>query len=246
MEAKTIDRLRRAFISPAERPRAQTCTLESERLVAAVRLELPVGERREVLDHVAVCATCAEDWRIAACMWREEQAWNVEHEEPNEHEATSSRVVEGPWLHRVQHHVAAAAAVAAVAVVVAVGVRVIAPAGGGGSDLAGPGAAPVTRGTAGYRPASTLPEDATLPRDAFRLSWTAGPQGTRYDLWVIDEGAPLGENLVYAEGLERAEYQVPPADLEVLDPETRLLWRVEAVLPDGTRKGSATHITGVE
>jgi hypothetical protein len=66
-----ISRLRAAFTAPA--PPAGSCP-EPDRIWEAVRGELPPEEVREIVDHVAVCASCAEDWRIAVAFEKESLA----------------------------------------------------------------------------------------------------------------------------------------------------------------------------
>jgi hypothetical protein len=66
-----LTRLRTAFAAPpmpaisAKRaPEPEACP-PSDRIWLAVRGELPPDELREIVDHIAACPACAEDWRIA-------------------------------------------------------------------------------------------------------------------------------------------------------------------------------------
>lgn len=62
MKDDETSRLRAAFTAPA--PPTGSCP-EPDRIWEAVHGNLPPEEIREIVDHVAVCASCAEDWRIA-------------------------------------------------------------------------------------------------------------------------------------------------------------------------------------
>jgi hypothetical protein len=66
-------RLRAAFqaIPEGEAP-SESCPAP-EKIWAAVHMELPQAERRELVDHLASCPFCAEDWRIAWQLSEEER-----------------------------------------------------------------------------------------------------------------------------------------------------------------------------
>jgi hypothetical protein len=67
-------RLRKAFAAPAGTvPEPEACP-PSDRIWLAVRGELPPDELREIVDHVATCPACAEDWRIAMAFEEESRA----------------------------------------------------------------------------------------------------------------------------------------------------------------------------
>jgi len=86
-------------------------------------------------------------------------------------------------------------------------------------------------------------DGATLPRERFELRWTAGPEGTLYDLRVLREDL---EELHRADGLEQAVHLVPPEALREISSGTRVLWQVTAHLPDGRTAVSGTFITTVK
>src|SRR5436305_14186272 len=71
-EAQQISRWRAAFAEPDAAPDPASCPTP-ETLWSAVRGELPAQQMGEVLDHVAACAACAEDWRLAAEINRQEE-----------------------------------------------------------------------------------------------------------------------------------------------------------------------------
>jgi hypothetical protein len=222
-EDQELQDLRAAFTAPADAaPETETCP-PPERIWAAVRGELPPAELREVVDHTAFCAACAEDWRLAAELAREEEARPAAAPAP-------SNVVYGRF--RRFGNVAAAALAAMLLLVV--GLRVT---GVIGTDE------PIYR--AGERPAieSRVPEAAALPAERFVLGWTPVPEAAGYDVRVSTEGLRV---IHEARGVGGTELQVPASALEGLPPGTRLLWQVEAALPEGAREVSKTFVTRLE
>jgi hypothetical protein len=76
---------------------------------------------------------------------------------------------------------------------------------------------------------SRVPE--ALPRDHVVLRWTPTP-GATYSVSVTDG---RGEVLHNARELRQAEYEVPAAAFGGLAPNTRVVWRVGANLPNRSR-----------
>jgi hypothetical protein len=89
-----------------------------------------------------------------------------------------------------------------------------------------------------------LPADgATLPRGEPTLRWTELEDGTLYDLDVTTADlAPVAR----ATNLEVARYELPAEALASLPSGTRLLWRVQARRPDGSRTSSPTFESTLE
>jgi hypothetical protein len=88
-------------------------------------------------------------------------------------------------------------------------------------------------------PAISTPLDATtpLPRDAATLRWSGAAEGSTYRVTLTTaELAPVAS----VGGLLAPTWTVPPASLEPLPAGTRLLWRVEARDPEGSRQRSPT------
>ena len=83
-----------------------------------------------------------------------------------------------------------------------------------------------------------LADGAALPIAGPRLRWR-GPEGASYDLSVVRQ-ADLVE-IHRAEGVTASEAEIPRAALADLADGDVLLWRVEALLTDGSRVASTTR-----
>ncbi|HEY6548397.1 MAG TPA: hypothetical protein VI589_10840 [Vicinamibacteria bacterium] len=213
-----LDRLRAALRALGEEARPREDCPSPEHLWGAVRAEVPVNERREVVDHVADCLACAEAWRLAL-----------------EIDPTPRPTVVAPaasWLGAFFTARALVPLAAGVVLAGAVGVLLLR----GPEKPADPGFREA--GLAAVR--SLLPENDPLPRSAFRLHWSAGPEGSRYDLRVTTESL---EPVAAAQGLAEASFLVPEAMLLSVPAGGRLLWQVQMRLPDGERRDSPTFIT---
>src|SRR5262245_4599186 len=129
-----------------------------ERVWLAVSGGLPPDERRELVERTAVDPRCAETWRIASEMWRASQA-----------RVAGGREVAAPGLTRrwTSGWLAMAATLFLVAAIGVVSLLNRRP----GDEF---------RASSGFVVESLVPADTALPRDAFRLRWTPGPEGSRY------------------------------------------------------------------
>jgi hypothetical protein len=216
-EAQQISRWRAAFAEPDAAPDPASCPTP-ETLWSAVRGELPAEPMREVVDHVAACAACAEDWRLAAELVRQE-----------EKAATGpGKVIPGRFG---QWRPLAAAAALAAGLLIAVGVY-----------RAQPVQEPTYREAqyAGIR--SLLPEGQALPRQAAVLRWSPLAGAVSYDVQVSTEDL---RTVATAKGQTATEYRVPESAFTGLPSGTRLFWQVDAVRPDGSHENSPTFITPV-
>jgi hypothetical protein len=88
-----------------------------------------------------------------------------------------------------------------------------------------------------------VPEGRPLPRSQCVLRWSPGRPGSRYDVRVATEAL---EPVATGRGLGVAEYRVPDEALASLPGGTKLLWQVEALLPDGSRWTSPTFVVRIE
>jgi len=210
-------RLRRAWAALAERALPSAACPEPETLWSAVRGELTPGEVYVLVGHTAGCPACAEAWRLARDLGPAAPA-RADFAWP-----VRSPLGRGAWG-------AVAAGVAALALAGAVFL-------GRSPDV------PQYRATQETAIRSLVPEERPLPRAAFVLRWTPGPATSRYTVHVATEAlTPLAR----AGGLTAAEYAVSEEALRTVPAGARVLWRVETVLPDGSRAASPTFRTSVQ
>ncbi|MBW8878904.1 MAG: hypothetical protein JF614_28460 [Acidobacteria bacterium] len=221
-DTRELAKLRAAFTAPATAaPPPEDCP-SPETIWAAVRGELPPQALREVVDHTARCAACAEDWRLAVEVDRQEAAQAAE--------TAPGKVIVGRFGRFRQ--LAAAAALAA-GLLVAVGVyrQAIVP------------SQPIYREAQQTQVRSLLPAGQPLPRQAAVLRWTPLPGAVSYDVSVSTEDL---RQVATAQGQTAAEYRLPPAALSGLPAGARLLWQVDAIFPDGHHVTSPTFTTPLQ
>jgi hypothetical protein len=212
-----LARLRAAFAAPDAAPDPETCPAP-EAIWAAVRGELPPRELREVVEHTAVCASCAEDWRLAVELEKQSAASQTAT-------VPAGRVIQGRF--GTLRTWSAAAALAA-GLLVAVGLY--------RTGNFGP-QEPTFREAQGTTVHSLLAEGQALPRQSAVLRWSPVPGAASYDVRISTEDLRLVDTV---QGRTATEYRVPDSALAGLPPGTKLLWQVDAVFPDGTRQSSQT------
>jgi hypothetical protein len=210
--------LRAAFQALGESAAGPCPEADLERVWLAVSGELPAAERRALVERMATDRALAEAWRVAAELWRASQ----------EKAAPEAETQAPRWAWSLGWVAAAAA------LVVVVGGTAVLWRGGPGGD--------VLRDQAPVAIESLVPAGTALPRDDFRLRWTPGPEGSRYEVRVTSEDLRL---LATATGLMAAEFVVVPAQLVDVGPGARVLWQVDLVLPDGGRVASQTFVMAV-
>jgi hypothetical protein len=173
-----------------------------------------------VVEHTSRCFACAEAWRLA----REFRGGSIP-------EAGSSGSTPASRVPELRTWTALAAAV-------------ITLAAGLGIMLLLRGAPPVVM-RAGEEVAITslVPESIPLPKNACILKWSEPAAGARYTVRVGTEDL---SPIALAEKLDRPEYKVETKDLEKVPAGAAIVWRVEAVLPDGRRVASPTFKNRVE
>jgi hypothetical protein len=214
------ERLALAFRALADAPEIEDVPEElRERIWLAVSGALPPEERRELVERTVTDPACAEAWRIASELWRASQRLAVD--EADVPSAPAVRWAPG-WL--------AAAAVLLLGTTIVISLLNRSP----GDEF---------RASSGFVVESLLPAEAALPRAAFRLRWTPGPEGSRYQVRVTTEDLRV---LTTAEDLTEAAFAVDPAVLAGLPAGAAVLWQVDAALPGGERLTSPTFVTRVE
>ncbi|HSN86985.1 MAG TPA: zf-HC2 domain-containing protein [Thermoanaerobaculia bacterium] len=216
-----LDWLQAAFKAPAEA--APEPHPEPDTIWSAVRGELPPNELREVVEHTAMCASCAEDWRLAAEFSKESVA---------EAARPAANVVYGRF--RQWRPLAAVAAMAA-GILIVVGLQMSGP-----TD---PGQEPGYRNEQRTEVRSLLPEGQALPRQAAELRWSPVPGASLYNVQVTTEDLRV---VASQESLSGTEYRLPESALTGLPAGSQILWQVEAVFPDGTRQTSETFFSTLQ
>lgn len=222
-DASRIEALQQAFSSIPVGSSGEDCP-EPERLWAAVRLELPPEERREIVRHTATCSACAEDWRVTWALWQKEQ-------EAEAHDC-DGKVLNGPWgaFKKSLPQVAAAALV-----LLAVGV--------GGVMLH---QAPETtfRGhqEAVEQTRSQNLDGASLPRERFLLRWEP-TEGATYKIHLMRKN---GDFIQAEPGLTTAEFMVPEDLLQDLKSGENVLWQVEIIAPGSGKETWGPFSTSIE
>ena len=190
----------------------------AETIWDSVEDKLDPTENEELLIHLGECAACSAAWRLAHRLYAEEKG-------------TKQQAEVIPFRRRQWVPLVAAAVV-----VLGIGLGVV--------QFTTRQQPPAEYRTQEDRwLESELISDQPLSRDACVLRWTAGPEGTTYDLKLTTEDLdPLGK----AWRLESPEYQIDPQALAGVPPGGAILWRVTAHLPDGRRLSSRTFSTPLE
>ncbi len=212
--------LREAFaaLADGESPPGER-EFEPAEVWAASAGKLDAARTRELLDLAVRDAECAEAWRLALELRRARESRGAGG-------SVGRRSPAGRWL---------AAAAAAAAVLLA---ALMLP---GLLERRGP-EAPVFREGERLAIESLLPAEP-LPRDTLDLAWSAGPAGTVYDVEVVTGDLDV---LHVARGLTGTTHRVPAAALASVEPGGVVLWRVRAILPDGSRVESPVFRAVVE
>ena len=218
-EEGELARMRRAFGSQSQPAPAPATCPPPETIWQAVRGELPPAQTRNVVEHMAACPSCAEDWRLAVALQRPETASKVIQ--------ASERFTFGQ---RVRNWGLAAAAVLALAVF-------------GVQWAQQTKVEPIYRGD-GATIQSLVEGGEALPRQQFLLRWSAlETPGATYDVEVSTEDLRV---VASGDDLREPQFLVPAHALAGLPPGARLLWKVDAELPQGGHVTSTTFVTTVQ
>ena len=96
------------------------------------------------------------------------------------------------------------------------------------------------RASSGCVVESLVPADVALPRDAFRLRWTPGPEGSRYQVRVTTEDLQV---LATAADLTAPEFVVEPAVLAgcPVEPACSGRWMCRSRTANGSRLQRSSH-----
>ncbi|GMT97532.1 hypothetical protein KH5H1_16510 [Corallococcus caeni] len=248
LDAASVERLRTAL----REDDAQGEPVDADRVWLAVTNALPAEERREIVEKVAADPAWAQAWRLAKAM--SQAAAEAERAPSAGVEATEGRAPaaggdapatggEAPAkvvplsarrepARRVWQGRPAWAAMAAMLVVL-LGTVVVLRQQQAGED---PNR---IRGGAAETITSSVPEATALPREAFVLRWSGVPQAVSWGVQVSSEDLKLFHR---AERLASREYTVPADVLAELPAGSRILWQVEARLPDGSVQRSNTFV----
>ncbi|NOK23391.1 hypothetical protein [Corallococcus carmarthensis] len=237
LDAGGVDRLRTALRDDD----AQGEPVDAERIWLAVTHALPAEERREVVERVAADPAWAQAWRLAKVM--AQAAAEAERAPAGVGGEVPAAGVEAPAKgvplaarreqpRRVWQQRPAWAAMAAMLVVL-VGTVVVVRQQQSRVDP------DRIRGGAAEAIASQVPEATALPREQFVLRWSGVPQAVSWSVQVSSEDLKLFHR---AERLESREYTVPADVLAELPSGARILWQVEARLPDGSVQRGSTFV----
>ena len=211
------ERLRAAFQSLGETAQDPSAPEDVDRIWRAAAGDLPPEERRELVDRMATDPGLAESWRVAHDLQRGAAS------------SHAAEVRQGRWW--MQPWVAVAALLV---LTVGIAVTVQRSRGGEGDTL---------RDSRRVQVESLIPADTLLPREGFRLRWSAGPEGSRYDVRVTTEDLRL---LATAMDLSDPELVVDADALATLAPRSRVFWQVDTKSPAGETIPSPTFVVRVE
>lgn len=190
-----------------------------ETLWSSGRAELNPVDNEPVILHMSECTACAAAWRVAQDLAED----RLEERAP----VTRTRLVVARWAPLAA---AAAVLIAVVSVVVFdTDEQRVTP--------------PVYRTQEGEWLEPVIPDGTSLPRGAFVLRWTAGPEGTTYDVRITTESL---DPVAGAARLDRSVFRVPEDELAELSSGARVFWQVTAHLPDGRRLESASFVVELE
>ena len=218
------ERLRTAFDTLAEDAAPGPDCADAAKIWAAACGELPPSEARALLDHALACPSCGTAWRLARQVSADGRGAGQGASAPVHAGGGGGGWGWGYWV--------AVAAVIVAAVLVPVGVY----------EWRVP-QAPVYREEGTHAIVPLVPEGTGLPREGFRLRWSAGPAGTRYSVRLVRSDLSV---VTQADALAGTEFVVPAEALRDLSSGAVLYWRVEAHLPDGGQLVSDTFSVRLE
>ncbi|RKG63665.1 hypothetical protein D7V80_29735 [Corallococcus sp. CA054B] len=233
LDAAGVERLRTAL----REDDAAGEPVDADLVWRAVRQELPVEERRAVIERVAADPAWAQAWRLAKAL--SQAAAEAERGAPAVVAEVPATGVEAPakvvslTARRFWQGRQAMAAMAATVVVLVGAVVVLRQQQQAQVDPTR------IRGGAAEAITSSVPEATALPRERFVLRWSGVPQAVSWSVQVSSEDLKVFHR---AERLGAREYTVPVDVLAELPSGARVLWQVEARLPDGSVQRGSTFV----
>jgi hypothetical protein len=212
--------LQQALRTLHERPGDGTECPQAATLWDSAAGRLGPEAERDVVEHLSRCPACGQAWELARALLEDEGR------------GFGPATVRRGRLRSALWPLAASAAL----LIAAVGAWIVQ------RDPA-PEGPPAYRETAGSWLVSKVDEDVPLPREACVLRWGEGPEGTTYDLLVLDERMAT---LVRAWDLQQPAHRVDPDALDSVPSGGKILWQVTAHLPDDREVTSVTFVHELE
>lgn len=220
-EHNDATRLAQAFSTEGMDRTPGDCPSDDE-LWASASGELNPAANEAIILHLARCGECSSIWRLAREIL------------PSDHLSQPSVVSIGNRKRpQVWRRVLLPAAAAAVLIGVGLSTAFLL--------RNGPSSEPVYRQQDNDVTISASPDTRSLPRSACRLQWSAGPDGTRYDVIISDEELEILDTV---KGLGEPEYTL--AEEKISTSARELYWRVTAHLPGGRKLSSETFTTSID
>lgn len=221
------ERLRAAFQSLGDTTREQPSAEDLDNVWRAASGELPADQRRDLVDRMSTDPSLAESWRVAHELQHGgpgRDRLQPDSAPPHAQEPREARWWIKPWV------------AAAALVILAIGVGIVV-------QRSRPVDDDTLRDAGRTQVQSLVPSDTALPREAFRLRWTPGPAGSRYDVRVTTEDLRL---LTTAMDLMEPELVVNVDALVTLPARTRVFWQVDVKGPGGGTISSPTFVVRVQ
>jgi len=219
----SLEDLRAAFTSLSANAAPGPDCPAPDSIWEALRGGMSARSTAVIVEHTSRCHACAEAWRLGREFAGQKRA----------DAGAVARATAFPF--RAPAYGVWAGLAAAALLLIVVGIGVVMPP---------PGQQPeVTRAGEEKTIQSLVEGSAPLLRDACVLKWSAPAAEARYTLRVgTQDLTPIAS----LQNLERPEYQVPIKNLEKLPPGATIVWRVEAILPDGRRIASQAFMNRIE
>lgn len=218
-------RVHRALVAASEDASPTPAAPSADRIWAAVCGQLPGREARNVIDAAVLDPAAFVELRLALALVDELRPENAAQSEPGGGRPGGTVRARG-W--------GALALAVAAALLAVLSLRPRSP----GLEFDGP---PSYREAPSTTLGSRIPEGAELSREAFELRWQA-VEGATYDVSVSTQSAAL---VAHRRGIREPRLKVPTAALQSLPAGSKLLWRVEARLADGSSRRSPTFVVVV-